>query len=514
MDPALLTRVRRAWLERVLDTVRRLGASRDLAEALEQIAQAVTEVLEFESVAINMVVPGDEVLCVAVAGVAAEHDGLLGVPAPLERWEDLVAMSEAFGPVLFYGHDQDQSIFDDIASVVVDRPVVAGPDAWHPDDILFVPLHGADGALLGMLGVDLPRSGRFPDEEQRTVLELFAVQAAAVIEESNRRARLGDQEQLYRTLFTDTPAPTLIVDTGLVVVAANQAAADLLARSVDDLVGASLDGSVEPIDRPTVRHLAERVLADATDDASIEHRIRRGDGGVAWVRTGIGRIGGAIAGTRLVLNLEEVTEARRTIDELRYLSDHDALTGLANRMATYDRLAEALEGLADGEQVAVLACGVDGLGAVNRVHGHVVGDEVLVRVARRLEGALRPGDRLCRPGDDVFDVLAVVEGVEAQAVATALAERCIQAIRPAFELRGGVHEVSLCVGVVLAAGVDVEPASVLGAAAGALLAAEERGRGRWHVGQVQDDEGGGFEGLDGLDEGIGPGAAGRVTGPS
>ncbi|CAN5562505.1 hypothetical protein BH10ACT1_BH10ACT1_05000 [soil metagenome] len=463
VDPAL-ARVRRGWLESVLDTVRQMGDSRDVTEALSRIVDAVSEVLGFGSAAINVVI-ADEVVSVATVGVPAEVEELIGTSAPLEVWTKLVERSESMGPVSFFSRERE---------------------TWHPEDLLFVPLRNGGGDLVGVLSVGHPHSGRFPDEEQRTVLELFAVQAAAVIDEGNRRALLGDRRLLYRTLFAETPAPTLIVDEDLVVNAANDALAKLLATSSDALVGASFLDLVELIDRAPVRQMCERVLAGAVEEASIEHRVRRTDGAVTWMRTGIGQITTTLSGVRLVINLEEVTEARRRIEELQYLSDHDALTGLINREATYDLLVGALDGCGPDETIAVLACGPDDFGGLVRRSGHAVADELLVRIARRLEGALAPGDRLCRPGEDAFTIIARVDRGEPEALGD-LVRRAMAAIRPRFDLRTGTHDLTLSVGSVVAEDIDDEPASLLEGAAAALRTARMRATDSWLVGTIEPE---------------------------
>lgn len=478
-----LAAVRREWLEQVLDTTQAVGSSADLTDALDLVATAVSEVLGFGAVAVNVVLADDNVRVEAVAGAAAGSDaGLLGVTAPLEPWRRLLARGEPFGPAFFYGHDRDQTVFDALPTLVPEGPASAEPGAWHPEDMLFVPLLGPDGALVGTMSVDLPSDGRFPDEEQRTVLELFAVQAAAAIVEANRRDHLGDLGRLYREVHAGTPAPTIILDARLEVSSVNGAAARLLGVPVDDLVGRPVDVVADPVDRSAVRDVCERVLAGGTETASIEHRLDRSDRPVAWAQLGIARIHSPFVGARLVLNLEEVTEARRTIDQLRYLTDHDALTGLANRMAAYDHLGDLLEDPDHRGPVAVLACGLDRIGAVATGQGQVVADEVVVRAARRLEGALRPGDRLCRTGEHRFDVLLPLEsGSVGQA--EAVGQRCVEALRPPFELRSGVHHLGLSVGVaeVGVADRDLDPASLLAAAATALELARDQGGNRWVV---------------------------------
>ncbi|WP_433536109.1 diguanylate cyclase [Micromonospora sp. CA-249363] len=110
-----------------------------------------------------------------------------------------------------------------------------------------------------------------------------------------------------------------------------------------------------------------------------------------------------------------------TLARLREQASSDPLTGLRHTGPFGQRIAAATPG-----RTALLAIDVDGFKTVNDTYGHQAGDQVLVGLARALEGALRHGDELYRIGGDEF--VAVIE-VSRPEEAVRIAERLAEAAR-------------------------------------------------------------------------------------
>jgi diguanylate cyclase (GGDEF)-like protein len=120
------------------------------------------------------------------------------------------------------------------------------------------------------------------------------------------------------------------------------------------------------------------------------------------------------------LRLEE--EAKR---QSEHLSEHDALTGLPNRMRFLRKLGALLCGRAEGAAVAVLFIDLDGFKPVNDRHGHAAGDHVLRVVAERVRGTIRSSDLAARLGGDEFVVALPL----AQQQGAGIVERVSTALR-------------------------------------------------------------------------------------
>lgn len=173
----------------------------------------------------------------------------------------------------------------------------------------------------------------------------------------------------------------------------------------------------------------------------------------------------------LVWHVEDITDRRRTNEELAWRATHDDLTGLPNRSLLLDRLERTL-GRRTGS-AAVLFCDLDGLKGVNDRLGHDAGDRLLVAVAKRIASTLRPADTLARLGGDELVVICEdIDAVDAETVAA----RVLDAITAA-----GLHAVAMpataSIGLVMA-GCGAHPDQVLRRADAAMYEAKAAGGGQ------------------------------------
>ena len=102
---------------------------------------------------------------------------------------------------------------------------------------------------------------------------------------------------------------------------------------------------------------------------------------------------------------EQVTELRTKLDSVRKESLTDPLTGIANRKAFDDAVAQAMPQIAEGEQASVLLCDIDHFKKFNDTWGHQTGDQVLKLVAGCLSDNVKGRDTSARYGGEEFVVL-------------------------------------------------------------------------------------------------------------
>jgi diguanylate cyclase (GGDEF)-like protein len=178
-------------------------------------------------------------------------------------------------------------------------------------------------------------------------------------------------------------------------------------------------------------------------------------------------------------NVVLVTALSQREEQLRHQAFHDGLTGLANRALFHDRVAHALDlHRRDLRGLAVLFCDLDDFKLINDTLGHQAGDELLVRVAERLRGALRSGDTLARLGGDEFAVL-IEDGGDPWTVA----RQIISVMSSTFSVSGRLLAVHASVGLTVVEPEAPTPTAdvVLAQADTAMYAAKRTGKGRFQA---------------------------------
>jgi diguanylate cyclase (GGDEF)-like protein len=187
----------------------------------------------------------------------------------------------------------------------------------------------------------------------------------------------------------------------------------------------------------------------------------------------------------LARTVVELLEARkreirlaRLHEEITHLASHDPLTGLANRRLLREHMEQALAGVREDEETAVLYLDLDHFKEVNDSLGHPAGDALLQQVADRLRRTVRASDKVARLGGDEFAIVQVCS--QASIRAADLADRIIAAVSEPYEIDG--HEVTIgaSIGIALCSGPLARPDQLFKDADNALYCAKSTGRGR-HV---------------------------------
>lgn len=174
--------------------------------------------------------------------------------------------------------------------------------------------------------------------------------------------------------------------------------------------------------------------------------------------------------------MEDIVQRQAVEKRLAWQANHDALTGLPNRMLFYDRLKQTLQRGARYERTfGLIYIDLDGFKEVNDQYGHAAGDELLQVVAERLQAAVRASDTVARLAGDEFIVLADQCTLPA---ASALADKILVSLSEPIELTEHAVRITASIGVAVAPddGEDVDV--LIKAADTAMYDAKNTGKGR------------------------------------
>lgn len=214
----------------------------------------------------------------------------------------------------------------------------------------------------------------------------------------------------------------------------------------------------------------------------MEHRMLHRDGSYRWMLTrGMAVRDSDGNATRMAGSQTDVTERKAVEEQLLHDAFHDALTGLPNRALFRDRLAQAVERTKRHPEYAfaVFFMDLDRFKLINDSLGHMVGDQLLTGIGKRLEGCTRAGDTVARLGGDEFTIL--LDDITDLSDAINMAERIHEELKEPFSLEGHDVFTSASIGIALSAIGYVKTDDLLRDANTAMHRAKTSGRARYKV---------------------------------
>jgi diguanylate cyclase (GGDEF)-like protein/PAS domain S-box-containing protein len=239
-------------------------------------------------------------------------------------------------------------------------------------------------------------------------------------------------------------------------------------------------GRVHAEDVAALKEALEAHLTGKTDHLHHEHRIRHEDGSYRWFRChGLAVKGTTRRSTRIAGSLTDTTEGAIAEERLRTAGFLDPLTGLCNRSVFVEGLGRRLTEFKQrrgGERFAVLYLDLDRFKIVNDSLGHLVGDDLLIAVSRRLETCLRPTDALARLGGDEFAIL--LDGLSDEQQANAIAFRIQEALSTPVAIGGREVFTSASIGIAFGRTHYANPDEIMRDADTAMYHAKARGKAR------------------------------------
>lgn len=310
------------------------------------------------------------------------------------------------------------------------------------------PIRDDDGQLIGVLGV------------AREITEC---------------KRTEEQLRLAASVFSEASEGIFITNPQGVIVEANQAFLTMSGFGHDEVIGKT--PTILKSDRHETNFyvdLWETLIHNGSWHGEIWNRRKNGEQfaarlGISAVRNPDGQV------SHYVSLLADITDQKRQQEHIQTLAYYDALTRLPNRVLLADRMNQALAAIArQGTQVVVCYLDLDDFKPVNDQFGHPAGDALLVEVAKRLTGSIRPHDTASRLGGDEF-ILLLTE-IETEEDYRKVLARVIESLSMPYMIDGNQARLSVSMGVTVCPADDSDPDGLLRHADQAMYMAKQAGR--------------------------------------
>lgn len=315
--------------------------------------------------------------------------------------------------------------------------------------------------------------------------------ARDVTERKRGEEALRQAEAKYRSIFENALEGIFQSTCDGHYLSANPALARIYGyASPEELIASLTDIAHQLYVQPHRRAEFVRLMQENAAVSGFESQIYRKDGSIIWISENARAVRDPNTGQVLYYEgmVEDITLAKRSQKQLQEQAFYDPLTGLPNRALFMERLYQTVERAKRHSEYrfAILFLDLDRFKVVNDSLGHLVGDQLLVAIARRLEACVRAEDTVARLGGDEFTIL--LENITDVKQATRVAERILHTLTTPLYLDG--HEVftGASIGIVLSRdgyqGSLSEydrPEDLLRDADTALYRAKALGKGRYEV---------------------------------
>ncbi len=251
---------------------------------------------------------------------------------------------------------------------------------------------------------------------------------------------LRASEERFRSAFDNATIGMAVVSLQGRWLQVNRSLCDIVGYEEAELLESDVQRVTHRDDLVALDEQMTRFSAGSVPSHQTEVRYCHKSGKEVWAHLGMSLVrDGEARPLHLIFQIQDITDRKRAEEQLLHDAFHDALTGLPNRALFMDHVKMAIQrSRRSGDRLfAALFLDLDRFKIINDSLGHMVGDQLLVGIAHRLEACLRPGDTVARLGGDEFTIL--LEDLAGTEDAIDVARRVQEAVTQPFNIGG--HEV-------------------------------------------------------------------------
>ena len=301
-------------------------------------------------------------------------------------------------------------------------------------------------------------------------------------EQAERHAEaLRESEERFRLAFNHAAGMALVAPNGQWI-QVNRSLCEMFGFSEEELLGGSFQSITHPEDVNSMLEQLKKLQEGTISSLQLEQRYFQKDRQIKWVLLSVTNASGAQSGSaNLIFQVQDITDRKQAEEKLVHDAFHDALTGLPNRVLFMDHLKQSVHKAKRKKDVpfAVLFLDFDRFKFINDSLGHMVGDQLLIAIASRLEASVRPGDTVARLGGDEFTIL--LEDLNRPDEAIVVTKRVLRNLAKPFRLSGREVFITASVGVALSTPGYERAEDVLRDADTAMYRAKSLGKARYEI---------------------------------
>jgi diguanylate cyclase (GGDEF)-like protein/PAS domain S-box-containing protein len=229
--------------------------------------------------------------------------------------------------------------------------------------------------------------------------------AAIALDEIDIRDLLGRvAESRFHRVAMSLGDGLVCTDSSYLITVWNPGATAIFGYLPEEMIGRPFDEICARDETAATASFSIRNAAQLAAGSVVEFDGRRSNGEVFPVEASFSRWQGT-DGVQFGAILRDISVRKREAERIRYLAEHDTLTGLINRNTLHAKLeAKIARAEADGRQVALLVIGIDGFQQINDMLGHAIGDLVLRAISDRLMTSMPPTGMVARLSGDEFAI--------------------------------------------------------------------------------------------------------------
>ncbi|MFV1984167.1 MAG: EAL domain-containing protein, partial [Thiohalomonadales bacterium] len=305
---------------------------------------------------------------------------------------------------------------------------------------------------------------------------------------SNMRNEVNARQERLQSILNNTAEGIVTFDENGLIETWNSAAVELFGRSKDEVIGTLLTNYIsssefENREKYLNYFLRNEIInLDNKDNNIIGHR-KNGDTFSLSFKSSKMILDSKVKYTALIA---DITQQKNLLENLRYLAEHDGLTGLHNRVYFNEELNKVVEKVKRNNKFScsILYIDLDNFKYVNDTLGHAAGDKILVDITQVLKHRTRKTDLLARLGGDEFVILLSEDEIDrVEKIAEDFRERIANY---SLHYEGQIVDIGCSIGVAIINSDTKSTSEVMSQADVACHFAKRAGRNRIHIFSASD----------------------------